>query len=71
MTKKEMKAQVEQLVAERRPISYKDLCIVWARQHGTNGNVVTWPKRIVSRALNELEAQGLIVVTLPRKEGVA
>jgi hypothetical protein len=30
-------------------LPYWKLCVAWAREVGTSGNVVTWPKPIVSR----------------------
>jgi hypothetical protein len=74
MTKKGLKqvADIEQLVAELRPVTFPKLCVAWARRHGTSGNVVTWPRRVVERALTELHQRGTIVIQPPCKaEGAA
>ena len=44
---------------------YWKLCVAWASEMGTSGNVVQWPKSVVSSALNELEARGLIAFRQP------
>ena len=51
------------------PKPYWKFCVAWAREMGTNGNVVVWPKRIVSRALNELLENGLVSYAPPERGG--
>jgi hypothetical protein len=48
-------------------LPYWKLCAAWAREVGTSGNVVTWPKPIISDALNGLQERGLISVTPPKQ----
>jgi hypothetical protein len=49
-------------------MSYRKLCVTWAREEGTKGNVVTWPRPIISAALDELQRQGLIAIRQPKKQ---
>jgi hypothetical protein len=50
---------------------YRKLCVTWARDVGTKGNVVTWPRPIISAALNELQHCGLISITAPGNRRIA
>jgi hypothetical protein len=59
---------VLRVVEERGPTSSGELMVRWAKEHGTKGNVVTWPKQIVCRAIVELKRRGLLTW---RQEGSA
>jgi hypothetical protein len=50
--------------------SVRQLMVLWARERGTKGNVVTFPRKVVDGALFELEDRGWIAVRL-RREGTA
>jgi hypothetical protein len=46
--------------------SYGKLCVAWAKERGTSGNVVTWPRPVVSSALEGLRGRRLLSYT-PQK----
>jgi hypothetical protein len=51
---------LETLVSSAEKLGFRSLCLVWVKGRGTSGNVVTWPKPIISKALDELIEQRLI-----------
>ena len=46
-------------------LQYRKLCVAWAIERGTRGNVVAWPKRVIERALNKLVERGMITLEEP------
>jgi hypothetical protein len=70
MKKRRLNADERWLLAsvQRARTSYAELCLAWASERGTGGNVVMWPKPIVSRAMKELLDRGLISYTPPCRQ---
>jgi hypothetical protein len=50
--------------------SVRQLMVYWATERGTKGNVVTFPRKVVNRALLELEDRGWVAVR-NKREGTA
>ena len=46
-------------------MQYRKLCVAWAIERGTRGNVVVWPKRVIEQALNKLIELGMITLEEP------
>ena len=46
-------------------LQYRKLCVAWAIERGTRGNVVVWPKRVIEQALNKLIELGMITLEEP------
>ena len=71
MKKRKLNADEEWLLeAMYRETTLGRLCIAWARERGTNGNVVTWPRGIIGKALAELQDRGMLKLQPPCKAGL-